>query len=374
MTLSKQMFSTVSSDGQLTVELKHVEVPEPKDHEVIVKVEVAPINPSDMWPMFSLGDLSKAELTFTEDEQKLTAPIFPGMVNRVRTRLDQACPVGNEAAGVVVKAGSSEAAQALMGKRVAVLSGATFAEYVCAPAQMCLPHADSTTPHQACSSFVNPLTALCMIETMKMEDHKAIVHTAAASNLGQMLNRVCQADGVDIVNIVRKDEQVKILEDIGAKYIVNSSSDSYHKDLYAAIKETGATLAFDATGGGQLASDILTAMEAVLTEEVTGLNTYGSPQHKQVYLYGGLDISPTTLNRAYGMSWGVGGWLLMRTLGKLDPKHAMQLNMRVANEINSTFASSYTAELSFKEALSPEFIAKYNAKKTGEKYLINPSL
>ncbi len=374
MTSSQQLFSTVSSDGQLTVELKQVEVPEPKDHEVIVEVELAPINPSDMWPMFSLADLSQAELTFNDSEKKLSAPLFPGMTQAVRTRLDQACPVGNEAAGIVVAAGASDKAQALMGKRVAVLSGSTFAEYTCAQAHMCLPHAESTTAQQACSSFVNPLTALAMIETMRAEGHKAIVHTAAASNLGQMLNRICIADGVDLVNIVRKPEQEAILRDLGAKYVVNSASDSYMKDLYMAIKATGATLAFDATGGGQLASDILTAMEAVLTEGVTGLNTYGAEAHKQVYLYGGLDISPTTLKRAYGMSWGVGGWLLMRALAKLEPSRVAELNMRVATEINTTFASAYTAELSFEQALTPEIIGKYNAKKTGEKYLLNPTI
>lgn len=374
MTTSQQLFSTVSSDGQLTLELKKVGMPEPKDHEVVVQVELAPINPSDMWPMFSLADLSQAESTFTDDEKKLSAPIFPGMTKAVRTRLDQACPVGNEAAGIVVAAGKSELAQSLMGKRVAVLSGSTFANYTCAAAQMCLPHAQDTTAQQACSSFVNPLTALCMIETMRKEGHTALVHTAAASNLGQMLNRLCIADGIELVNIVRKPEQEEILRALGAKYIVNSSSDSYMKDLYVAIKSTGATLAFDATGGGQLASDILTAMEAVLTAGVTGLNTYGAPEHKQVYLYGGLDISPTILKRAYGMSWGVGGWLLMQTLSALEPSRVADLNKRVATEINTSFASAYTAELSFEQALSVEYIEKYNAKKTGEKYLLNPTL
>ena len=374
MTRSQQLFSTVSSDGELTLALKEVDVPKPKDHEVIVKIELAPINPSDMWPMFGLADLAKAQLTYNDETKQLTAPIFSGMVNHMHTRLDQACPVGNEAAGIVVNAGASDAAQALLGKRVAVLSGATFAQYTCAPAQMCLPHADTTTPEQACSSFVNPLTALCMIETMRKEGHNALVHTAAASNLGQMLNRVCLADEIPLVNIVRKQEQVDILQALGAKHIVNSSSDTYQSDLVSAIAQTGATLAFDATGGGALASDILTAMELVLTKEVSGLNTYGSPQHKQVYLYGGLDVSSTKLNRAYGMSWGVGGWLLMRCLANLEPARVGQLHARVASEINNTFASHYTAQLSFKEALTPSVVAQYNAKKTGEKYLLNPTL
>lgn len=374
MTTSKKLFSTVSAAGQLTVELMPVDLPTPQDNEVVVKVELAPINPSDMWPLFSLGDLSKATLTFNEDEKILSAPIFDGTVNHVRTRHDQACAVGNEAAGIVIAAGSSDAAQALMGKRVAVLSGSTFAEHTCAAANMCLAHAEQTTAQQAASSFVNPLTALCMVETMRKEGHTALVHTAAASNLGQMLNRICIADGVELVNIVRKQEQVDILEALGAKYIVNSSSDTYLKDLYKAILATGATLAFDATGGGQLASDILGTMEAVLTKDVTGLNTYGALQHKQVYLYGGLDVSPTTLNRSYGMSWGIGGWLLMRALATLEPAVVGGLYKRVASEIDTTFASTYTAELSFEQAMTPEVIFKYNAKKTGEKYLLNPRL
>ena len=373
MTTSRQLFSTVSSDGNLTVDVKTVELAEPKENEVIVKIELAPINPSDLWPMFSIADLSQAQFTHSDDEIKLSAPLFPGMEQVVRTRVDQACPIGNEASGMVVATGESDAAKALMGKRVAVLTGSNFAEYACAPAHMCLPHAPSTTAEQACSSFVNPLTALCMVETMRNEGHKALVHTAAASNLGQMLNRICIADGVDLVNIVRKPEQVEILKSLGAKYVVNSSSDTYMQELYAAIKETGATLAFDATGGGQLANNILTVMEAVLTEGVTGLNTYGALEHKQVYLYGGLDVSPTTLTRGFGMSWGIGGWLLMRTLGGLEPKRVMELHHRVATEIGTTFASTYSGEFGFADVLKPENVALYNAKKTGEKYLFNPN-
>ena len=374
MTHSQQLFSTITSDGELILEQKQVELPQPTDNEVLVKVEAAPINPSDMWPMFGLADLSKAKLTYNDTEKKLTAPIFEGMLPSLKTRLDQECPIGNEAAGTVISAGSYEAAQALVGKKVAILSGSTFAEYAIVSSQMCLPHAESTTFQEACSSFVNPLTALCMTETMRNEQHKALVHTAAASNLGQMLNRVCIADNIPLVNIVRKQEQVEILNALGAKHVINSTVKPYTQLLRSAIDQTGATLGFDATGGGNLANDILSAMEAVLTKDVKGLNTYGSLQHKQVYLYGGLDISPTSLQRNYGMSWGVGGWLLMRTLNSLEPSRAAALYHRVASEIKTTFASKYTAVLSFEEALSPRNIARYNAKKTGEKYLINPCL
>lgn len=371
---SNQLFSNITSDGQLDFSLLEVDVPQPKSHEVIVRVEAAPINPSDMWPMFGPADLSQAKFEYSATSRKLTAPLFPGMKSRVSSRLDQVLPVGNEGAGTVVAAGDSDTAQALMGKTVGILSGATYAEFCCVPVQACIVHHDTTTPAQAASSFVNPLTALGMVETMRMEGHTALVHTAAASGLGQMLNKICLAEDVPLVNIVRKEEQVELLKSIGAKHICNSSSDTFRKDLLAAIEATGATLAFDAIGGGELVSDILAAMERVGSKDAVGLNTYGSPAHKQVYVYGGLDFSPTVLNRAYGMSWGVGGWLMMQFLGKITPQRVGELHQRVANEINTTFASHFTDVLSFEQAMTPSFIHQYNAKKTGEKFLINPSL
>lgn len=374
MTTSTTLFSTVSSDDTLSLEFKEVEIAQPKDNEVLVKIELAPINPSDMWPMFSIADLSKTKTVFNDKEKKLTAPLHPGLAHVIKSRIDQTLPVGNEGAGIVVAAGQSESAQALLGKRVAVLSGSTYAEYCLAPVHLCIPHADTTSAKQAASSFVNPLTALSMVETMRAEGHTALVHTAAASNVGQMLNRICLADGIKLINIVRSAEQVSILESLGAQYIINTSADNYKKDLFNALKETKATLAFDATGGGKLASEILTLMEAVFSEGVTGLNTYGSKQLKQVYIYGALDQSTTLLNRSYGMNWGVGGWLLMNALGKMGPDRAAELYARVATEIDTTFLSSYTDEISFEEALSPGTIKRYMAKKTGEKFLINPSL
>ena len=371
MTAAQQVFSNLKSEGQLELSLKDVEISSPKPNEVIVEVQAAPINPSDMWPMFSASDLSKAELS--SDKRSLTAPINPALAARFKSRLDQELPVGNEGAGVVVAAGDSPEAQALMGKTVAILSGSAFSTYSKVPLHMVLPHNDGVTAKQAAASFVNPLTALGMVETMRMEGHTALVHTAAASNLGQMLNKICIADGVDLVNIVRKDEQVKILQDLGAKYVVNSSSDTYQKDLYKAIDATGATLAFDATGGGTLASDILTAMEAVGSKDAVGLNTYGSTHMKQVYLYGGLDVSPTILNRAYGMVWGVGGWLLMSFIGKAGPERTMALRQRVADEITTTFASHFTNDIGFTELLTPSVVNEYNAKRTGEKYCLIPS-
>lgn len=369
MTTGLQLFSNTKSSGKLEITMQEVEVPEPKAGQVVVKMTAAPINPSDMWPMFGLSDITEASLS--DDGRTLTAPIPEHFVPMMKPRLDQELPIGNEGAGEVVATG--EGAEKLMGKTVAIMGGSSYAQYCVVPAQACLPHAEGTTAKQAAASFVNPLTALCMVETMKAEGHSALIHTAAASNLGQMLNRICLADDVPLVNIVRKQEQVDILKEQGAKIVVNSSSDTYRKDLYKAIAETGATLAFDATGGGDLASDILATMEAYLSRDAKGLNTYGSEQMKQVYLYGALDPNPTVLRRAYGMTWAVGGWLLPRFMASLGAEKAGQLQQRVAKEITTTFASKFTKVLSLAEVLSPEMIAQYNAKKTGEKYLVNPN-
>ncbi|WP_299073589.1 zinc-binding dehydrogenase [uncultured Paraglaciecola sp.] len=371
MNQTKQLFTEITSQGQLKISLQEHDMPTPKAHEVIVRIEAAPINPSDMWPMFGPADLTEA--SYDAANKMLTAPVHKGLLPRIKSRLDQVLPIGNEGAGVVVAAGDHPGAQALIGKTVGVLSGAIYSEYACLPMQACIVHNEGTTAKQAASSFVNPLTALGMVETMRMEGHTALVHTAAASALGQMLNKICLAEDVPLVNIVRNQQQTDILKAIGAKHICDSSSPNFKVDLYKAIAETGATLAFDAIGGGEIVSDILTAMEAVGSKDAVGFNTYGSEANKQVYIYGGLDFSPTTLNRAYGMTWGIGGWLLMRFLGKLAPEQVGKLHKRVADEINTTFASTFTEELSLEEVMQPQTVLKYNAKKTGEKYLVNPT-
>ena len=371
MQTSKQLFSLITSEGQLEMSLKEVDIPTPKPHEVIVRIEAAPINPSDMWPMF--GPANLAEASYDAASKTMTAPVYKGILPRIKSRLDQVLPIGNEGAGTVVATGDHPAAKALMGKTVGVLSGAIYSEYACLPMQACLVHNEGTTAKQAASSFVNPLTALGMVETMRMEGHTGLVHTAAASALGQMLNKICLAEDVPLVNVVRNQQQTDILKAIGAKHICDSSSPDFKADLYKAIEETGATLAFDAIGGGEIVSDILTAMEAVGSKDAVGFNTYGSEANKQVYIYGGLNIEPTTLNRAYGMTWGIGGWLLMRFLGKLAPEQVLKLHKRVADEINTTFASTFTEEISLEEAMQPQTAIKYNAKKTGEKYLVNPT-
>lgn len=367
-----QMISTVSAEGELTMELVEKPMPELGDDEVLIRVEATPINPSDQGVMFGWASMAKAASSGTGAHTRLTAPVSPQGMGVMKARVGQQLPVGNEGAGTVVAAGSGDHAQSLMGKVVAVMGGGMYAQYRKAPAMMCLPLKDGHTARDGASCFVNPLTALSMVETMRMEGHTALVHTVAASNLGQMLNRICAADGVELVNIVRKPEQAQLLRDMGAKHIVDSSSESFKADLVDAIHATGATLAFDATGGGELASNILAAMEAAAARTPGAYSIYGSVKHKQVYLYGGLDTSPTVLNRAYGMAWGVGGWLLPNFLAKAGGDVAMRLRARVADELKTTFASHYTDELSLEQALQADVVARYYAKTTGEKFLICP--
>ncbi len=370
MSTGLQLQSKITQSGELELALLEVETPTPGNGEVLIRMEAAPINPSDMWPLFGPADLTSAELSSNDDGVVLRAPIPKHLLGMVRSRFDQSLPVGNEGAGTVIAAG--EGAEELVGRTVGISHGASYAQFACVPAPMCLVLNEGTTAREGASSFVNPLTALGMTETMQLESHSALVHTAAASNLGQMLNKICLADGVPLVNIVRTEEQAALLSDIGARYIVDSSADSFIKDLIQAIDETGATLGFDAVGGGQLASDILLCMEQVLSKDAVGLNTYGSEQHKQVYIYGMLNTAPTVLNRGYGMSWGVGGWLLPRFLQRIGHERAGKLRQRVADEITTTFASSFVDELSLIEVLQPANISRYVAKKTGAKYLINP--
>lgn len=367
-----QMISTVTGDGELRMELVEQKMPTPKPGQVVVKVEATPINPSDLGVMFGWANLAEAKSSGSGKSTTLTAPVPAQGMRVMKARIDQPLPVGNEGAGTVVAAGTEKNAQELMGRVVAVMGGGMYGQYRCVDAAMCMPLLPGDTAKDGASSFVNPLTALSMIETMRMEDHTALVHTAAASNLGQMLNRICQADGVELVNIVRKPEQAKLLKDMGAKYIVDSSTDTFLADLTDAVHATGATLAFDATGGGTLASTILSAMEGAAARTPGAYSIYGSIKHKQVYLYGGLETSATVLTRGYGMAWGVGGWLLPNFLAKAGNEVANRLRTRVASELKTTFASHYTDEISLSEALKADIVARYNAKTTGEKFLICP--
>ncbi len=367
-----QMLSTVTESGELRLELKEQETPKPNADQVLVRIEATPINPSDLGVMFGFTDMSVASSAGSGADTVLSAPVSEQGMRVMKARVGQALTVGNEGAGTVIATGDSDAAKSLDGKIVAIAGGQMYSQYRCIEAASCLPLLDGHTAKDGASSFVNPMTVLSMIETMRMEGHTALVHTAAASNLGQMLNRICKAEGVDLVNIVRKEEQVALLKDMGAKYVINSSADTFMADLTDAIHETGATLGFDATGGGMLASNILTSMESAAARTPGAYSIYGSIKHKQVYLYGGLDTAPTTLSRGYGMAWGVGGWLLPNFLAKAGMEVAGRLRARVAKELTTSFASNYTNEISLSEALDAKVMKQYYAKHTGEKFLICP--
>ena len=370
-TTGLQLRSLLKAGGELELSLAEVEIPAPGPDEVVVRIEGAPINPSDLGLLLGPADLATAKLSGTAERPVMTANVPPQYLRAMTARLDDSLPVGNEGAGVVVAAGAN--AQALLGQTVAILGGATYAQYRTVKAADCLLLPEGTTGAEGASCFVNPLTALGMVETMRREGHTALVHTAAASNLGQMLNKICLADGVALVNIVRSPDQAAILREIGATYIVDSSSPNFTEDLTEALAATGATLAFDAIGGGKLVGQILTAMEVAANKTAKSYSRYGSTVHKQAYIYGGLDTSPTTLNRGFGMSWGVGGWLLFPFLQKIGSEAAQALRERVARELKTTFASRYTAVISLAEALRPEVVAAYNRRATGEKFLINPN-
>ncbi len=367
-----QLRSLVKSSGELEVSLTSQATPTPTANEVVIRIEATPINPSDLGLLFGAADLSTIKVVASANPA-ITAQIPVRAMKGMAGRLDQSLPVGNEGAGVVVAAGSSAEAQALLGKTVAVLGGAMYAQYRCITADQCLVLPPGTTPAEGASCFVNPLTSLGMVETMRREGHTALVHTAAASNLGQMLNKICIKDGIALVNIVRKPEQAALLKGIGAKYVCDESSPTFMADLTQALVDTGATIAFDATGGGDLAGRILTCMEAALNRTATEYSRYGSTTHKQVYIYGGLNTAPSEFVRNFGFSWGMGGWLLFPFLQKIGTEAAQTMRNRVAAEIKTTFASSYSKVISLQEALQPEAIAVYGQRATGTKYLINPN-
>jgi NADPH:quinone reductase-like Zn-dependent oxidoreductase len=368
-----QLRSLVKKTGELEISLVDVPTPEPGADEVVVRVEATPINPSDLGLLFGAADLSTVKASGSPTSPVITAKIPQGAMGMLAARFDQSMPVGNEGAGVVVKTGSSDAAKALLGKTVALLGGAMYAQYRVVRARDVLVLPEGATAAEGASCFVNPLTALGMTETMRREGHKALVHTAAASNLGQMLNKICLKDGIPLVNIVRSKAQADILRQIGAKHIVDSAAPTFLGDLTNALVETGATIAFDAIGGGKLAGDILNCMENALNKTAKDYSRYGSAVHKQVYVYGALDTAPIELLRGFGMAWGVGGWLLTYFLQKLAPADAARLRQRVVDELKTTFASHYTKVVSLQEALDPANIAVYAKRATGEKFLINPN-
>ncbi len=367
-----ELRSLVTSQGTVQLSLHDVPVPAPAANEVLVRVEASPINPSDLGVLTAGADMSVATVTGTPGHPVVTAPLSEGALQGLSARIDTPLPVGNEAAGTVVAAGSSSAAQALLGKLVGIAGGGMYTQYRAVDAAACLVLPDGATPKDGASSFVNPLTALGMLETMRGEGHSALVHTAAASNLGQMLVKLCIADGVPLVNIVRKPDQEELLRSLGAVHVCNTSSPSFSKDLLEALTATSATIAFDATGGGTLASQILSGMEKAANAAAKEYSRYGSAVHKQVYIYGGLDTSPTTLIRDFGMAWGVGGWLLTPFLQSIGAEAIARLRARVAAELTTTFASAYTQEVSLVGMLHPDAFHAYVKRATGEKFLVTP--
>lgn len=365
-----ELRSTVSDDASVTVSLRTTSLAAPGDEHVVVRVEAAPINPSDLGMLLAGGDITTAS-PVEGDLPAVRLGLTPGVFASQAGRLGKPMPVGNEGGGEVIAAGQSEAAQALLGKVVGFVSGNSYSQYQVLHISQCLAMPDGTTPEQAAAPFVNPLTALGMVETMRAEGHSALLHTVGASNLGLMLNRICIADGIGLVNIVRKSEHVEYLQSLGAAHVCNSSAESFDDDLAAAIRATGATIAFDAIGGGELASTVLATMERVLSEG-DEFSRYGSDTHKQVYVYGGLDRGPTMLQRNFGMSWSIGGWLLTPFLARIGNEAADVLRQRVASEIATTFASDYGMRISLRDAVDPSMVQRYGMMATGDKALITP--
>lgn len=365
----RRLVSTVTKNGQVRLSIQDAPVPVPGDDEVLIRVEATPINPSDLAVLLALTEPS----AFVSDEDDASAaPLSPAVQRALSARAGVDLPVGNEGSGTVVAAGQAEAAQALLGKTVALAGGGFYAQYRKVRAADCMVVPEGTTAEEAASSFVNPLTALGMVGTLKREGYKGLVHTAAASNLGQMLVKLCAADGIPLVNVVRSEQQAQLLRDLGAEHVVDMSADDFMPRLIDAIAATDAFLAFDAVGGGRLAGQILAAMEqaALRTQRADG--PYGSRQMKQVYVYGGLSTAPTELTRSFGMRWRMGGWLLTYFLEEVGADEARALRDRVARELKSTFASRYTQRISLAEAIDPAVIAAYGKRATGEKYLILP--
>lgn len=371
---AKQFFTTMTKDGKLEFTVEPMTVAQPGEHEIVVRVEATPINPSDQGLLTAPADMDTLVRHDEGDILKLTADVTPQMQRVFAGRAGKKLPAGNEGAGTVVAAGSSDAAQALLGKVVSMAGGEMYATHRTMKAMEVMPLPEGAEAREGASLFVNPLTAIGMTNTMRMEGHSALVHTAAASNLGQMLAKLCLADDIPLVAIVRNAAQVKILTDIGLKYVVDSSADSFFNDLVDALVETGATIAFDAIGGGTLASTILVAMETAAGKRGEEFSVYGSTTHKQIYQYGRLDTGPTTLTGGYGLFWGVSGWLLTPHIQKVGMEKFMAMRARVMEERNGIFASQYTQEISLADMVDADIVKAYHAKATGTKYLVNPSL
>ncbi|HEU0029471.1 MAG TPA: hypothetical protein VFQ53_02475 [Kofleriaceae bacterium] len=362
---ARALHSTLTAAGNIRLTLDDVELGEPGPDEVIVRVDATPVNPTDLALMLSGADLSRA----TVSDGAIVAPVPAVVLEMFAGRVGQRLPLGTEGSGTVIATGTSPAAQALAGKLVTA-SGGMFATHRKLPASAVRELPAGVTAEAGAAAFVNPMTALSFVETMRAENHKAIVHTAAASNLGQMLIKICAADRVPLVNIVRRPAHVEQLRALGAEHVLDSSAPSFRDELVAAVGATGATLAFDAIGGGSLGSQILDAMERVASRSMTTFSHYGSSTPKQLYIYGSLDRSPTQLVRTFGLTWSVSGYLVMHALRKLGPEVAGRMFRRVASELTTTFASHYTARITLDRMLDLETLRACARMSTGEKYLI----
>ncbi|MGN6496704.1 MAG: zinc-binding dehydrogenase [Tsuneonella sp.] len=366
-TTGKQLFTTLAPDGTLTVEVAETQFPDPTGNQVLVKMEAAPINPSDLALLFGPSDIDNAQYS----AGKLVAKMPEPFNSAAKGRPGQRMPVGNEGAGTVVAAGDSPQAQALIGQRVACVPGHAFSQYAIADAAMCLPLGDVSSRDGA-SAFVNPMTALGFAENAKMDGQKALIHAAAASNLGQMLVKICQEDGLELVNIVRKQEQVDLLKGIGAKHVVNSSADDFMDKLCAAIDATGAYYGFDPIGGGTTVDACFKAMERVAVRKMSDYSRYGSNQQKRMFIYGRLDLGPTILTPSYGFGWTLSGWLLTPFLAQAGMETMVRMRQRVLDNITGTFASSYKREVTLEQMLEKDAACDYRRMQTGEKYLVTP--
>jgi len=372
-TTGKRLKSLLSDDGTLSTRLENFAWPEPADDEVLIKIQAAPINPSDLALLTAAADMSTLSSTTMDGNPGVVAKALPGALGAFKSRIGLDLIAGNEGAGTVVATGASARAKALAGHTVATFGGGMYAEYRIAKVDECIPLPQGMDAEKGASAFVNPMTSLGFVETMKREGHSAIIHTAAASNLGQMLNRICLADDIPLINIVRRSEHVELLKSQGAKTVLNSSSDTFFTELVDAIDAVNATLAFDATGGGELASTVMNAMEAAAARHLEVYNRYGSDRFKQLYIYGRLDPSLLTIRQGMGFAWSIAGWLLTHFLQKAGVETMMRMQQRVVTELETTFASNYTARISLEEMLDPGIMSKYAKMETGQKYLVMPN-
>jgi NADPH:quinone reductase-like Zn-dependent oxidoreductase len=367
-----ELRSLISSDGALRLWLEEVETSPPEAGEIVVRIEAAPVNSSDLGALWGATSPTVMRGKLENGLPVIRGQIPAAAMEALGARLGQVLPAGNEGAGTVVVA--SPDCEHLLGRTVGVAGGATYAQFRKLAATQCQLMPEGTTAQQAASWFVNPMTALAMVETMRREGHVAIVDTAAASQLGQILNRICRADGVPLVNIVRSAEQAAILRAEGARYVVDSSAPDFENALADAVAATKATIAFDAVGGGGLASTILVAMERAINRGSTEYSRYGSLVHKQIYIYGSLDDAPTIIERSVGTQWSVGGFLVRRFLALVGTAEQTRLMQRVADEIDTTFATHFNRVVSLPGLLDPDVLAEAQKRSTGGKIMVAPGL